>query len=71
MTTAKPSKQPTVSRAGLWSTITTAISGGWGATARMIVILVVLGVIAIGALVALGDGPAGLTIRALLALVGS
>jgi hypothetical protein len=71
MTTAKPSKQPTVNRAGLWSTITTAISGGWGTTARMIVILVVLGVIAIGVISALGDVPAGSMIRALLTLLGS
>lgn len=71
MTTAKPSKQPTANRVGLWSTIATAISGGWGTTARMIVILVVLGGIAIGVISALGDSPAGSTVRALLTLIGS
>lgn len=30
-------------RAGLWSTVTAAVQGGWGQTVRLILILVVLG----------------------------
>lgn len=69
MTTAKPLKSISPSRAGLWSTITTAISGGWGTTARMLVILVALGAIVIGVVLAIDERPADAVIRALIALV--
>lgn len=71
MTTAKPSGRRRTRSVGLWSTISTAISGGWGTTARMITILVTLGMIAISVILAVGDGPAGSAIRALLALARS
>jgi hypothetical protein len=54
------------SRIGMWSTITGAIDGGWGPTARMLVILVVRGGIAIGTVLAVGASPAASVFRSLL-----
>lgn len=71
MTTAKHSKRPMADTAGLWSAITMAINGGWGTTLRMLILLTVLGAIAIGIIVAVGDGPVGPAIRALLTLIRS
>lgn len=60
------SESSTSSRVGLWSTVTKAVTGGWGATARLLAILATLGAIAIGLAVAVGASPGGGLLRALL-----
>jgi hypothetical protein len=64
--TSKKTRPSMPSRIGMWSTITGAIDGGWGPTARMLVILVVRGGIAIGTVLAVGASPAASVFRSLL-----
>lgn len=65
----RPSRPPATSRTGLWSTVSSAINGGWGTTARMLVILLALGTIAIGLALAVGGGLGGMALRSLLTLL--
>lgn len=67
----KPGKLPIQprGRAGLWTTMSAAINGGWGATFRMLVLIVALGAIGIGFIVAVGDGPTDTIVRALLSVL--
>lgn len=53
------------SRPGMWSTIGDAVSSGWGATVRMVVILLTLGVMGIGAAMAMEAG----ALRSLIGLL--
>ena len=53
------SESSTSDRAGLWSAVSKAVAGGWGATARLLVILLTIGGIVIVSAVAVGAGASG------------
>lgn len=50
----------------MWSTIADAVQSGWGSTARLLVILVMLGAILTGAAMATGESELMGLVRTLL-----
>lgn len=56
-------------KTGMWATITAAVEAGWGATSRLLTVLVILGALVIGITYAAGDNVIVVMLRTLL--VGS
>lgn len=55
MKTNKATRPDSQIKTGMWSTIADAVQSGWGSTARLLLILVMLGAIVTGAAMATGD----------------
>lgn len=55
MGTSKATRMGSQIKAGMWSTIADAVQSGWGSTARLLLILAVLGAIVTGVAMASGD----------------
>lgn len=66
MGTSKAPRPDTQIKAGMWSTIADAVQSGWGSTARLLVILVMLGAILTGAAMATGESELMGLVRTLL-----
>ena len=54
-------------QAGMWSTIAAAVKAGWGDTARLLLILALLGVLFVAFALAAGESEIYYALRALLA----
>ncbi|GAB2709223.1 hypothetical protein BKA24_002542 [Microbacterium marinum] len=64
MTTPNPKKAET--KAGMWSTITAAVEGGWGATGRLVVILAVVAAAIVAVILVSGGGAVMMGLRSLV-----
>ncbi len=61
----KPAGGP---KSGMWFCIAEAVRDGWGATARLITVLVVRGLLLVGVIAAVGDSGIGVILRAALSV---
>lgn len=66
MGTSKAPRPDTQIKAGMWSTIADAVQSGWGSTARLLVILLMLGAMLTGAAMATGESELVGLVRTLL-----
>lgn len=63
---SKTFKNEPRSKAGMWSTVTAAVEGGWGSTVRLLTLLIPLGALVLGLAVATGESDLVGLLRALV-----